>query len=80
MTNPLWIDTEIIVDEKELQVRGSTDPAIVNTDAEPLFVTEIKTTTSLDHLSEPKPHHRAHSCTRICMPLTGSTTTQSQTA
>ena len=59
VTNSLWIDTEIVVGEKELQVRGSTDPAIVNADAEPLFVTEIKTTTSLDHLSEPKPHHRA---------------------
>ncbi|WP_433629600.1 CRISPR-associated protein Cas4 [Halomicrococcus sp. NG-SE-24] len=59
VTNSLWIDAEIVVDGTELRVRGSTDPAIVTPDAEPLLVTEIKTTTSLDHLSKPKPHHRA---------------------
>lgn len=59
VTNSLWIDADIIVDETELRVRGSTDPAIVTPDVEPLLVTEIKTTTSLDHLSKPKPHHRA---------------------
>jgi CRISPR-associated exonuclease Cas4 len=59
VANSLWIDTEIVTGGAELRVRGSTDPAIVNSDAEPLFVTEIKTTTSLDHLSRPKPHHRA---------------------
>lgn len=59
VTNSLWIDAEIVMDGTELRVRGSTDPAIVTADAEPLLVTEIKTTTSLDHLSKPKPHHRA---------------------
>ncbi len=59
VANSLWIDTEIAIGGTELSLRGSTDPAIVTADAEPLFVTEIKTTTSLDHLSEPKPHHRA---------------------
>ncbi len=59
VTNSLWIDTEIAIGGTELSLRGSTDPTIVTADAEPLFVTEIKTTTSLDHLSEPKPHHRA---------------------
>jgi len=59
VANSLWIDAELAVSGTELQVRGSTDPAIVNADADPLFVTEIKTTTSLDHLSNPKPHHRA---------------------
>lgn len=59
VANSLWIDTEIVVDDTSLHVRGSTDPAIVNTDADPLFLTEIKTTTSVDYLSAPKPHHRA---------------------
>lgn len=59
VTNSLWIDTELTVDGTELHVRGSTDPAIVNADADPLFLTEIKTTTSLDHLSGPKTHHNA---------------------
>lgn len=59
VTNSLWMDAEIVVDGTALRVHGSTDPAIVTADAEPLLVTEIKTTTSLDHLSKPKPHHRA---------------------
>lgn len=59
VTNSLWIDVEIPIDGETLRLRGSTDPAIVDADAEPLFLTEIKTTSSLDHLSEPKPHHRA---------------------
>lgn len=59
VTNSLWIDAEIVVDGTTLQVRGSTDPAIVTAEADPLLLTEIKTTSSLDHLSEPKEHHRA---------------------
>lgn len=59
VTNSLWIDAEIVVDGTALQVRGSTDPAIVTAEADPVLLTEIKTTSSLDHLSEPKEHHRA---------------------
>ena len=57
--NSVWVDTGVTVNGNTLSLRGSTDPAIVNADADPLFLTEIKTTTSLDHLSEPKPHHHA---------------------
>ncbi|MFC7194557.1 hypothetical protein ACFQL4_07640 [Halosimplex aquaticum] len=63
--NSLWIDTTITAGESDVQLRGSTDPAIVTEDAEPVFLTEIKTTTSLDHLSEPKQHHKAQ-LTRTC--------------
>lgn len=59
VTNSLWIDAEIVVEGTALQLRGSTDPAIVTAEADPLLLTEIKTTSSLDHLSEPKEHHRA---------------------
>jgi len=59
VTNSLWIDAEIVVDGTTLQLRGSTDPAIVTSEADPVLLTEIKTTSSLDHLSEPKEHHRA---------------------
>lgn len=59
VANSLWVDSEITVEETTLRLRGSTDPAIVTPDADPLLVTEIKTTTSLSHLSEPKAHHRA---------------------
>lgn len=57
--NSVWMDTEITVNGTSLRVRGSTDPVIVTADADPLFVTEIKTTKDLEHLSGPKPHHRA---------------------
>lgn len=57
--NSLWIDTNISFDGTEVHLRGSTDPAIVTRDADPVSLTEIKTTTSLDHLTEPKEHHRA---------------------
>jgi len=57
--NSLWIDTTIKAGESDVQLRGSTDPAIVTEDARPVFLTEIKTTTSLDHLSKPKQHHKA---------------------
>lgn len=57
--NSLWIDSTITVGETGLQLRGATDPAIVTEDAEPVFLTEVKTTTSIERLSEPKPHHKA---------------------
>jgi CRISPR/Cas system-associated exonuclease Cas4 (RecB family) len=57
--NSIWIDCEIPTGDTTLQVRGSTDPAIVTADADPLLVTEVKTTSSLDHISKPKPHHLA---------------------
>ncbi|TKX61020.1 Dna2/Cas4 domain-containing protein [Halorubrum sp. ASP1] len=66
VTNSLWIDTEIAVGETTLQVRGSTDPAIVTSEADPLLLTEIKTTSSLDQLSEPKEHHRAQIHAYLC--------------
>ncbi len=57
--NSLWIDETIETDEEELRLRGSTDPAIVTQDADPILLTEVKTTTSIEHLDEPKEHHRA---------------------
>jgi hypothetical protein len=57
--NSLWLNTTVTVDETELQLRGATDPAIVTADGTPVLLTEIKTTTSLDHLSAPKLQHKA---------------------
>lgn len=59
VTNSVWIDHELTVDDVTLHVRGATDPAIVTPDNDPLLVTEIKTTSSLDHLSGPKETHKA---------------------
>lgn len=57
--NSLWIDTTVTVSGTEMQLRGATDPAIVTEDGDPVLLTEIKTTTSVDHVSAPKPHHNA---------------------
>jgi CRISPR-associated exonuclease Cas4 len=57
--NSMWIDTTIEIEEDSLQVRGVTDPVIVDAAGEPLLVTEIKTTSSLEYLAGPKPHHKA---------------------
>lgn len=57
--NSLWVDTTISQDGTQVQIRGSTDPAIVTETADPVFLTEIKTTSSLEHLDGPKEHHKA---------------------
>lgn len=59
VTNSVWIDHELTVDDVTVHLRGATDPAIVMPDNDPLLVTEIKTTSSLDHLSGPKEAHKA---------------------
>lgn len=57
--NSMWIDTTIETDGASVQVRGVTDPVIVAAEGEPLLVTEIKTTSSLDYLDGSKLHHKA---------------------
>ncbi|MDR5672023.1 PD-(D/E)XK nuclease family protein [Halalkaliarchaeum sp. AArc-GB] len=57
--NSLWIDSTVTVGDSEIRVRGSTDPAIVTADGTPILVTEIKTTTNVERMSAPKPHHKA---------------------
>nr|WP_217650166.1 PD-(D/E)XK nuclease family protein [Natrinema hispanicum] len=57
--NSMWIDVNIDVGDETLRLKGTTDPVITDADGDPLLVTEIKSTSSLDHLSSPKPHHKA---------------------
>jgi CRISPR/Cas system-associated exonuclease Cas4 (RecB family) len=58
--NSLWIDTQVSTsDSDHVRVKGVTDPAIVDSDGDPILVTEIKTTSSLEYLDGPKPHHKA---------------------
>jgi len=57
--NSVWIDTTVTHEGTELRFRGATGPVLVTADADPVLVTEIKTTTSLGHISEPKTHHKA---------------------
>ena len=58
--NSLWVDTTVETPEGDsFRIKGSTDPALVTAEGEPLLVTEVKTTSALDRLSEPRKHHRA---------------------
>lgn len=57
--NSMWIDTTVSHDGTDVRVKGVTDPVIVDSNGDPLLVTEIKTTSSLEYLDGPKPHHKA---------------------
>ncbi len=59
VTNSLWIDFTVVTDAGKIQIRGETDPVIVTANADPLLLTEIKTTWSVENLDKPKPHHKA---------------------
>jgi len=57
--NSIWIDITEESAVGDLQVKGSTDPVFVDSDAIPILPTEIKTKSSVDNLTEPNRHHRA---------------------
>ncbi|MFP9062328.1 PD-(D/E)XK nuclease family protein [Natrialbaceae archaeon A-chndr2] len=59
VTNSLWVDFTVQTDAGELQIKGSTDPVIVDSDANPLLLTEIKTKQSVESVESPNVHHRA---------------------
>lgn len=58
LRNSMWVDFDVETDDGPVQVRGSTDPVIVDEESEPVLLTEIKTTGSLN-LTEPRRHHLA---------------------
>lgn len=64
--NSMWIDFEVDVGGEigTIQIRGETDPVIVDRKANPLVVTEVKNKKSLSKFEgksdpEPDPHHKA---------------------
>lgn len=57
--NSMWVDTTCETNAGEIQIKGATDPVIVNGESEPLLLTESKTKGSVDHLTEPDTHHKA---------------------
>lgn len=57
--NDFWIDVEVETDTAELRIKGATDPVIVNRESEPLLLTEVKTKSSIENLTEPDSHHLA---------------------
>lgn len=64
--NSMWVDFEVDVGGEigSVQIRGETDPVIVDKQANPLVVTEVKNKKSLSKFEgvtdpEPDPHHKA---------------------
>lgn len=63
VTNSLWVDFTVETDVGDLRIKGETDPVIVDADAKPLILTEIKTKKSVDDVERPSTHHRAQAHT-----------------
>lgn len=59
LQNSLWMNTTIDTDIGPITLVGSTDPVIVDEEGNPILLTEIKTTSSIEFTSEPKMHHLA---------------------
>jgi len=57
--NSDWLRYTVETSEGPLEIRGTTDPVIVDSESIPILPTEIKTRQSLDHLSSPLRHHPA---------------------
>jgi CRISPR/Cas system-associated exonuclease Cas4 (RecB family) len=57
--NSIWVDFTVETDVGDLRIRGETDPVIVDADANPLLLTEIKTKRSVESVDSPSKHHKA---------------------
>lgn len=57
--NSLWVDYTVDADAGELQIKGETDPVIVDREGQPILTTEIKTKQSLEAVDAPNRHHKA---------------------
>ena len=59
VTNSLWVDFTVQTEAGEVQIRGETDPVIVDPDSKPKVLTEIKSKKSVSDVETPSSHHRA---------------------
>jgi CRISPR-associated exonuclease Cas4 len=57
--NSIWVDYTVETEESELRIKGTTDPVVVGSDADPVLPTEIKTKSSIENLTSPNRHHKA---------------------
>jgi len=59
VTNSIWVDFSVQTDTGDIRLKGETDPVIVDSDAKPLLLTEIKTRRSIEGTDAPSRHHKA---------------------
>lgn len=57
--NSMWVSFSIPSEVGDIEVNGSTDQVIVDEHGEPILLTEIKTTASVENKTEPNEHHKA---------------------
>ncbi|MFB6082213.1 MAG: PD-(D/E)XK nuclease family protein [Halanaeroarchaeum sp.] len=57
--NSLWVDAPVSAGETDLRIRGATDPVFATPEGTPVLPTEVKTTSSLEHVDGPDERHRA---------------------
>ena len=57
--NSMWIDFIAEMGDREVRIKGVTDPVLVDEESTPLVPTEIKSTSSLEYKDSPNTHHRA---------------------
>lgn len=57
--NSLWVDAPVRTADRDLRIRGLTDPVFARTDGTPVLPTEVKTRRSLGSVDGPAEHHRA---------------------
>jgi CRISPR/Cas system-associated exonuclease Cas4 (RecB family) len=57
--NSMWIDFTMDTESLELRIRGETDPVIVDSESNPLLLTEVKSKKPLEYLDEPSNRHLA---------------------
>lgn len=59
VTNSIWVTFNIETSNSALEIKGATDPVLVDTDGVPILPTEVKSRKSLEHLDEPSQPHLA---------------------
>jgi CRISPR-associated protein Cas4 len=57
--NSMWIDFHVEIEDKDLRIKGVTDPVLVDEESNPLLPTEVKTTSSIEYKNAPDKRHRA---------------------
>lgn len=59
VSNSLWVDYSQDTAAGEVNIKGSTDPVIVDAHGVPILPTEIKTKSTVESVDEPNNHHLA---------------------
>lgn len=57
--NSVWVNTSVETEIGTVSLVGSTDPTITDESGDPILLSEVKTTSSVEYTTEPREHHLA---------------------